>query len=183
MIIRGYENSYVDTGKYGGTKEGTAAYYRNYPNIFANEKRGWVDSNSEGTLDLSEQNATNLVTGSTQASSKIKITQTYWQKSMATDGSDFEDEIYYNLFISNRGTYSTYWLASRCVNASSYARFGVRFVNSGSVSSYTLYYSDNSSTSVSVSVRPVVTLLSGIIVDTRDKNKDGSTASLAWELK
>ena len=36
-----YTNSNVDTGKYGGTKEYEAN--KNYPNIFAKEKTGWVN--------------------------------------------------------------------------------------------------------------------------------------------
>ena len=48
-----YPNSNVDTGKYGGTKEYTAN--KNYPNIFAKEKTGWVDEKQGTELSLSEQ--------------------------------------------------------------------------------------------------------------------------------
>ena len=50
-----YENTNVDTGKYGGTKIYTDTSHRTYPNIFKKEKTGWVDEIQGNELDLSEQ--------------------------------------------------------------------------------------------------------------------------------
>ena len=128
-----YANSYVDTGKYGGTKTyaNSSSSYRYYPNLFAKEKTGWVDEVQGTELNLSEQ-TTPIDETSTQAGTSIKITQTYWYKSMAE--TDFKDSIYYNLFINNGSNYSTYWMSSRCVRAgSNSADFRVRYVHSGGV--------------------------------------------------
>ena len=111
-----YENSNVDTGKYGGTI--TYTNYRYYPNLFAKEKTGWVDEIQGTELDLSEQ-TTPIDEFYTQAGTSIKITQTYWEKTM--ESNDFKNPIYYNLFI-NDGTsnYTTYFISSRCTDAASW---------------------------------------------------------------
>ena len=69
-----YANSYVDTGKYGGTKTYTSSSYRYYPNLLKKEKTGWVDGIQGTELDLSKQTAPINET-STLAGSSIKITQ------------------------------------------------------------------------------------------------------------
>ncbi len=62
----------------------------------------------------------------------------------------------------NPGT-DYYWLASRCVNITSYyAYFGVRFVNSGVVSYYIIAYSYGGERGVGIGLRPVVSLKSDI---------------------
>ena len=176
-----YENSDVDTGKYGGTKEYTSSGYRYYPKLFAKEKTGWVDGTKGTELDLSEQitplidetSTPPIVETSTQAEEKIKITQTYWYKSMAK--GDFTKSIYYDLFIKKKkedGTYSnysTYWLSSRCVSADSYiARFCVRNVHSGSVDADLLCNSVDDPSSSAYALRPVVTLNPNVLVTTGD---------------
>jgi len=152
---------------------------RYYPNIFANEKRGWVDSNTEGTADLSEQTA--YIDGSTRAGTSITVTQTYWNKSMvASDFKDYStnDNMYYKLFInSGTGNYNGYWLSSRCVVAGlSSANFYVRLVDSGSVDAIYLYYSSAGTFDCNICVRPVVALSSGVQVD-------GTNAEGAWNIK
>ena len=109
-----YTNSYVDTGKYGGTKEYTT--YKNYPNIFAKEKTGWVDGIQGAELSLSEQ-TTPINETKTTANEKIKITQTYWYKIMsANDFNGDSKEMYYKLFTNNgEKNYNAYWMSSRCV--------------------------------------------------------------------
>jgi len=167
-----YEDVDVDTGKYGGTAEYTDNRY--YPNIFAKEKTGWVDDVQGTELDLSEQ--TELITGSTQASSKIKITQTYWDKTILT--TDFKNSIYYTLFINNGTNYSTYWMSSRCVDAySSNAYFDVHNVGSGLVRARGLYYSYGDPISDSYAFRPVITLRSNVTIGEGDGN------TTAYELK
>ena len=168
-----YENSYVDTGKYGGTKEYTSN--KNYPNLFATEKTGWVDGTKGTELDLSEQ-TTPLDATSTLAGTSIKITQTYWKKKMAE--SDFTNPIYYNLFINNGSPYSTYWMSSRCFTANSDdAGFSVRLMYSGSVSANYLYRSNDNPYSPAFALRPVVTLNSNVLV----KSGEGTPES-AYEI-
>ena len=74
-----YANSYVDTGKYGGTKEYTSNLQ--YPKIYASEigcKAVATADNTGNTLGLSEQ--TSPVTEKTTATNRLKVTQTYWYK-------------------------------------------------------------------------------------------------------
>ncbi len=165
-----YANSYVDTGKYGGTKEYTSSSYRNYPAIFAQEKRAWVDDEEEKDLaeddglDLSEQAGPINQPAVKKANSKIKITQTYWYKSSMSE-SNWKNPTYQNIFIkdSSGSNYSTYWLSSRCVNANStYAFLHVRYVASGLVNAYYLYTSSASTGDNSYCLRPVVSLKSDV---------------------
>ena len=104
-----FATSYVDTGKYGGTKEYTSKLQ--YPKIYPSEigcKAIASADNTGNTLGLSQQ--TSPVTGSSTASSGLKATLTAWYKSMAT--SDFTDSKYYNLFINNgTSNYASYWLS------------------------------------------------------------------------
>ena len=75
----------------------------------------------------------------------------------------------------NNGTYSPFWLASRCVNLySGNCRFYVRGVNYGGVNYYDLFYSNGNAYSDSFRVLPVVTLESGI---RGEKGQDG-----VWNL-
>ena len=158
-----YTNSNVDTGKYGGTKEYEAN--KNYPNIFAKEKTGWVNGIKGTELNLSEQ-TTPINETKTTASEKIKITQTYWYKTMSANDFDGENkEMYYKLFINNGNNYPTYWMSSRCVGAgSSLADFYVRFVISGYVGADYVYNSDGSESSYHSAFRPVITLNSNVQV-------------------
>ena len=166
-----YENSNVDTGKYGGTKEYTT--YRYYPNIFTKETIGWIDGNKGTELGLSEQKE--LITGKTQASSKIKITHTYWGKDMTS--SDFKNSTYYTLFINNGNNYATYWMSSRCVSAaSSVADFLVRGVASGYVGTRGLYDSRDGVGSDSRAFRPVITLKSNVLIG------EGNGSSTPYEI-
>ena len=153
-----YANSYVDTGKYGETKEYTSNLQ--YPNIYSSEvgcKAVATADNTGNTLGLSVQ--TSPVTGRSIATNRLKVTQTYWKKSMAN--TDFTDSKYYNLFINNG---AIYWLSSRCVLCySSCAGFDVRVVsNSGNVSSCNVFYSNVDTYGEAYAFRPVVSLESNI---------------------
>ena len=164
-----YPNSNVDTGKYGGTKEYTSSSNRSYPNIFAKEKTGWVDKTQGTELSLSEQTAPINETNIT-ANEKIKITQTYWYKTMSANDFDGENkEMYYKLFINNGSNYPTYWMSSRCVDADSVnAGFVVRYVISGTVNAYGLYYSNGNEYSRDCAFRPCITLNSNVQVTSGD---------------
>ena len=172
-----YTNSNVDTGKYGGTKEYTT--YKNYPNIFAKEKTGWVDGTQGTELSLSEQ-TTPINETKTTANEKIKITQTYWYKTMSENDFDGENkEMYYKLFINNGSNYPTYWMSSRCVNAlSDYATFDVRIVISGNVNAGDLYYSGGDESSYGFAFRPCITLNSNVQI-----TSGNGTESTPFEIK
>ena len=172
-----YENQNVDTGKYGGVKEYTTNRY--YPNLFAKEKTGWVDGTQGTELNLSEQkepiNGTAI-----QAKTNIKVTQTFWGKSMMS--SDFYDE-YYELFINNETNYPTYWISSRCINADSNDNgFGIRIVNIGKVYAGYLNGSNGAENDFSFAFRPVITLNSSVQIDAANSG-DGSTAEQAYAIK
>ena len=174
-----YTNSNVDTGKYGGTKEYASPSYRNYPNIFAKEKTGWVDGKQGTELSLSEQ-TTPINETKTTANEKIKITQTHWYKTMSENDFDGENkEMYYKLFINNGSDYPTYWMSSRCVNAASdVAHFFVRCVVSGYVSAYGLYRSGDRGYSYDRAFRPCITLNSNVQV-----TSGNGTESTPFEIK
>ena len=174
-----YTNSLVDTGKYGGTKTYYTSSWKSYPNIFAKEKTGWIDGVQGTELGLSEQIAP--IDGTKMIVEKsLKVTETSWIKSMEV--ADFTDSIYYNLFINNGSNYSSYWMSSRCVSAtSSLPNFNVRIVNSaGWVEAYYLY---SSTFKPKLAFRPVITLKSDVQIDTTDATKDGTTAENAYVLK
>ena len=172
-----YTNSNVDTGKYGGTKEYTT--YKNYPNIFAKEKTGWVDGIQGAELSLSEQ-TTPINETKTTANEKIKITQTYWYKTMSTNDFDGENkEMYYKLFINNGSNYPTYWMSSRCADADSdRAYFYVRRVISGLVRAANLYFSNDLEYSNGCAFRPCITLNSNVQV-----TSGNGTESTPFEIK
>ena len=71
---------------------------------------------------------------------------------------------YYNLIMPS-GTGTTYWVASRCVNAySSYCNFFVHYVYSGGVGVNGMYYSSgNTANGNSRALFPVITLNSSLI--------------------
>ena len=169
-----YRNSNVDTGKYGGTKEYISYSYRNYPNIFAKEKTGWVDGIQGTELGLSEQ--TTPIKGKTKAKEKIKITETYWDKYMSENDFDGENrEMYYKLFMHN----GTYWMSSRCIDATSdYANCYVRNVISGVVGAACLCGSDIGGYNKNYAFRPVITLNSNVQVTSGDGSE-----STPFEIK
>ena len=159
-----YTNEYGAKLKYGETKEYTEN--KNYPNLFAKEKTGWVDDVQGTGLELSEQNEILNETKSI-ANKKIKITQTYWYKTMTS--GDFEKAKYYELFINNGNHYSTYWMSSRCVLAgATSACFSVYVVKSGIVYADSLCFSSDRNDFYSYALRPVITLNSNVQVTSGD---------------
>ena len=170
-----YTNS---TSKYGGTKEYTS-WRRMYPNIFAKEKTGWVDRKQGTELSLSEQ-TTPINETKTTANEKIKITQTFWYKTMSENDFDGENkEMYYKLFINNGSNYPTYWMSSRCVHAySDYATFDVRLVKSGDVCAFDLYNSRGREGIFDYAFRPCITLNSNVQV-----TSGNGTESTPFEIK
>ncbi len=161
------KHSYVDTGKYGGTKEYTDNLY--YPEIFAKEKTGWVDDNQGTEYDLSEQKDLIKQTEDKKAQSKMKITHTYWNRNMQE--SDWKNKIYNNIF-----TYGSYWLSSRCTSPDlDVAYFRVYRVENGNIKGRSLYNSDHHTIEHVYKIRPIVSLNPDIQIG--DKVED------VWQIK
>ncbi len=144
---KNYTNTNVDTGKYGGASDDYIGENSYYPIIFEKEKTGWVNGIKGTELNLSEQeypiNQSEKMPASPTEENKIKVIQTYWDKAMSE--KNWINPIYQNIFIQDSSTgsnFNTYWLSSRCVYATStYARFDVRYIDSGKVATSYLYYS------------------------------------------
>ena len=146
--------------------------YKKYPTIYAKENLSVINgtTNNNG-LGMSEQ--TSLVgrtdesatDGKLEASTSIQPYQTYWHKNNSFMQIAFKTANnginYYDLLMPN-GT--RYWLASRCVNASSSrCGFGVRSVHSGGVDTCYMYDSSGYADSNSRELFPVVTLSSELL--------------------
>lgn len=167
-----YENANVDTGKYGGTKEYTSNLY--YPNIYADEigcKAISTVDNKGNNLGLSEQFS--LIDGKSTASTRLKVTQTYWAKLMTN--ADFINAKYRNLFINGEC-----WLSSRAVhcstrNALGNADFRVRTIRDGLVGGTTMIHSHDEIYYGLMGLRPVVTLNSDVQLES-----DGTNT---WKIK
>ena len=157
-----YQNTNVDTGKYGGTKEYTSSSYRAYPSIFAKEKTGEVDGVAGTDYGISEQTELILQSEKYNAVQKIKMMQTFWQSTLSA--SSFENSIYYNLILADeKGSYPKCWVSSRCVTAmGSAAHFYVRKIEYRTIGGCDLYHSGGAGQGYENAFRPVVTLNSNV---------------------
>lgn len=176
--------------------------YRKYPNLYSKETgyapEGTVQTGLEGSeglkdgvTDKSEVTTYPTVSGYTDDSTSSKdvyVTYTYY-------GYNGRKYTYYpeNCLDTSLGINtapagliklsSSYWLASRCVGASStYANFYVRYMNSsGYVNDHTLFFSRGSTGSPSYAVRPVVSLGSNVSL-TKDTTNTTSTTTY-WNVE
>lgn len=167
----GYKDS--SNIKYGGTQ----SYYRNnkYPLIYAEEAGSGVNGTiREGGIEKSVAfySKENLTAEYRTAQDKdgnntsLNTTQTYYKFSN-TPSSYFQNEIFHNMIF---GTGTHYWLASRCVYCGSTdAYFGLRIVDGAGLYSSNLFTS-NANPSRDHYLRPVVSLGSGVSVDTSSGN-------------
>ena len=145
--------------------------YKRYPSIYAQENLSVINGNTNTDgLKMSEQTAFVEKTdggasngGVTNATS-IQPYQTCWKKDSNFMQSAFKGEgtgisnVNYNLIMS-KGTSTTYWVASRCVYASSsFCNFNIRKVDSGSVDSFLSYRSVQVEGSSNYSLCPIVSL-------------------------
>ena len=188
-------NAYkAGTVQYGTTRKYTGSNTK-YPAIYAQEKYSGVDVSdvtAGSQVIAGEVNATaqakmnpngksgsdNIYTtlpetSETTGPSKTNLTctQTYYYFK-STPSSYFDDTNFHSMIF---GTGTRFWLASRSVNCDSgysFARFGLRIVNNGSLYDYTLFYSEGTSGSLNYCVAPVVSLSSGIQV----KSGSGTTS-------
>ena len=149
-----------------------------YPTIYENEKDSIIDGNKNGILELSQQQEP--IIGSKNASTTLKVRQTYWYKDMLQ--TDFNNEIYYNIFISNEKNEAfNYWLSTRCVHAlTSQVGFDIRRVNEKYIGS-SLNLCNSARTGEeenTMSFRPVITLKRNVTIE----NGDGLTPETAYEI-
>ena len=172
-----YTNTDSNT-KYGNQVSSAYTTNKNYPAIYAQEKLAVIDGeeNDDTRLDLSKQDTfierKEGTNGAITIATSIQPYQTYWYKDATFMSTAFEDYTkqdsstanYYNLIMPS-GTGTTYWVASRCVNAySSGCGFGVRYVASGNVGAYRMYGSSGDPlTGGSRALFPVITLNSSLI--------------------
>ena len=163
---------YVGNAKYGNQVSSAYTSNKYYPVIYAEEKLSVINGNKKTTgLGMSEQtnfiekNASNATNEYLNASTSIQPYQTYWSKDNSYMQNAFRtaegEANYYNLLIN---TSKNYWLASRCVGTdSSDCGFFMRYVNSGRVYVYGMYYSNNGTGGSSLALFPVVSLNSSLL--------------------
>lgn len=159
---------------------------KKYPSILAQEKNQKVNE-YEGTLDLSKQDNYINQTDVLEANS-LELKITLWGKIGETGpkvltADDFEGEygqIYSDMFFKDY----TYWMSSRCISTgvdagSVCANFGVRYVSSGIVNAFNLYYSNGyDGNHNDCAFRPVITLNSNVQV-----TSGNGTESTPFEIK
>lgn len=144
-----------------------------YPTIYAQENLSVINgtTNNNG-IEMSKQDAligrtdNGATYGKITTAKSIQPYQTYWTKDNAFMQTAFKSEgdiNYYNLLMPN-GSNTSYWMASRCVNTfSSYCRFNVSCVNSGSVYAFSMYDSNGSPGSLGRALCPILTLSSTLL--------------------
>ena len=176
-----YNNGNATYGEQTGSAYTSNKYY---PIIYAKEKSSVINGteNTSG-LGMSEQNTPPIgrteggaTSGYINATTSIQPYQTYWYKDSSFMEAAFKDvensssaSNYYNL-IMPKGTSTTYWLASRCVNTnSSFCYFNVRYVDGGDVNAYIMFSSSNGTNGSSLALFPVVSLSSEFIEKTAEE--------------
>ena len=162
--------SYYSGGPtYGHTQTYTSSSYRSYPNLYAQEKGAKIDSGLSGLtagIDKEKGNTTGLgiseegtASGSTQASSSLTVTQTYWYGAM--NSTNFGEG--YNAL----KTTNAYWVASRYATCgSTSAFFGLRYVGSSNLFGFNVFDSGGrTNDSYDYRLRPVVSLPSSVQIE------------------
>ena len=165
--------NYNNAASYGSTFNPSK---KQYPLIFAQEM-GQIVNGRSGSLDLSEQPS--IMTG-TGTASTWTVKYTYWYN-QSMGASNYVDPMYHELF--HTAATGTYWLSSRCVYASGYANFLVRYVTSSLVNAFRLFDSDGNEGSDTCRVRPVVYLESNVKIDTDVAGANGGSPDTAWVIK
>ena len=138
----------------GATLNSIVTGSTNYPNIFAQEKTGFVNTAYGTALDLSDQ--TDWVTGNKNANT-LKGYETYYTYNISTN---YMNSKYVELFKE-----FNCWLASRCVSNesgrySNYFSFCIFCIDNtgsnGAVNAYGIYTSENEEYTRTLGLRPVV---------------------------
>ena len=166
------------TAKYGTTKTYTSN--AKYPSLYANQKGAGPNVSSISKLDITkgndpyEESKPIVPKGTTEPTTDSKsvtgnpltVTQTFY---------------YIPINDTNYGTASTvlanstyFWVAARYVSTySGYARFGLRFANTGA-DGHMMFYSDGDTGGSYFALRPVVSLPSSLLT--------GEQTNGAWNL-
>lgn len=138
----------------------TTAYTinKNYPNLYASEKRNVIDG-TENTGTLGESDAADdWVSGSTTATTSIRPYQTYYYLDDVAFSSKIKPE-YLKMLLPNDAT-TNYWIASRSITIDEECcRFFVRNVFNGYLFAHGLYSSDTGDLSgAEFSLFPILSL-------------------------
>ena len=176
-------NSYQyssSTARYGETKTYTSN--TKYPSLYAGQKGAGVNvteanastieqpdiTKGNDPYDESKPIATTESTTNSKYGNPLTVTQTYY------DNLSFSNT-YYGDAAKVLTSSNNYWVASRYVStSSSYANFGLRRANTSMLGHY-MFMSDDGENYENYCLRPVVSLSSSILSDTKD-------ASGAWNL-
>ena len=172
-----------DIAKYGTTKTYTS--YTKYPSLYVNQKGAGPNiTAAEASKKITQPDITK---GNDPYEESKPIATTEPTTSSASEsGSPLTvTQTYYNISIDNNnyGTASTvlangtpFWVAARYVGASSsVADFGLRRADTNT-GGFSMFVSDGNAIGKGYGLRPVVSLSSSILSDTKD-------ASGAWNLK
>ena len=180
---KNYTNSSSHIG-YGGIKKYTD---NKYPLIYAEETGSGVNGTiREGGIGKSvpfykknedltvayDKDGNAVKTAYTTASGNLNTTQTQYEFSNIPS-SYFKNETFHNM-IFGTGTY--YWLASRCVGcASGSAIFCLSYVDVDDLRGHDMFASFVNSSYYGAYLRPVVSLGSGVSVDTSTGNGESTS--------
>ena len=163
------------TAKYGTTKTYTSN--TKYPSLYANQKGAGPNVSSITPSDTTKGN------DPYEESKPIATTEPTTDNTSGTGDPLTVTQTYYNIPINdtNYGTASSilangtpFWVAARYVGAySGYARFGLRFVDTGS-NGFVMFYSNGGTDGDDYALRPVVSLPSSLLT--------GEQTNGAWNL-
>ena len=168
-------NAYSSNVKYGTTKTYTSN--TKYPSLYANQKGAGPNVSSITPSDTTKGN------DPYEESKPIATTEPTADNTSGTGNPLTVTQTYYNISINdtNYGTASTvlanstyFWVAARYVGAySGYARFGLRFADTGS-NGFVMFYSNGGTDGDDYALRPVVSLPSSLLT--------GEQTNGAWNL-
>ena len=163
------------TAKYGTTK--TYPSNTKYPSLYANQKGAGPNVSSITPSDITKGN------DPYEESKPIATTEPTTDNTSGTGDPLTVTQTYYNIPINdtNYGTASSilvngtpFWVAARYVGAySGYARFGLRFADTGS-NGFVMFYSNGGTDGDDYALRPVVSLPSSLLT--------GEQTNGAWNL-
>mgnify|MGYP000478313699 CR=1 FL=1 len=161
--------AHSNAARYGNQYETPYTTYNYYPVMYKNEANHVIDgTKTESGLKQSEQTSLIAKTDESSTNGYLKATksiqpyQTYYSTTdYATTASLLEG---YSSILLPKGSSTTYWVASRCVNLySSSCGFSVRIVYSGYFGASGVFYSGTGVDSTSRAVFPVVSLSSQLL--------------------
>ena len=168
-------NAYTNAVKYGTTKTYTSN--TKYPSLYANQKGAGPNASSISQPDITKGN------DPYEESKPIATTEPTTDNTSGTGNPLTVTQTFYYIPINdtNYGTASSvlanstyFWVASRWVNTySDHAYFGLRYANTYTGGDY-LFNSNGSTYSISIRLRPVVSLPSSLLT--------GEQTNGAWNL-